>query len=330
VDFANIFGDAFRTALGPVAAAYAVAGIGLNLQFGFTGLLNFGHVAFLLAGAYGMAITVDQGGPLWLGVIAGIAAAVVLGLVFGLPTLRLRSHYLAIVTIAVGEVLRIIVRSPGEESITGGVFGLQRFANGFFEANPFEGGRVGWGSFSYTTRSLWVMVLAWPTVFICAYLVRYLTRSPWGRVLRAIREDEDAARSLGKNVFAFKLQSLIIGGAIGALAGMLLAIDRQDVRPDTFLPVVTFAIYTIVILGGTGSSPLGPILGAVIYWFVIQFTDSFLREGIGSNVIPSSVISINDIAAIRFGLVGVALMLLMVFRPQGILGKREEVILESQ
>ena len=112
MDFGDIFGDAFRTAFGPVAAAYAVAGIGLNLQFGFTGLLNFGHVAFLLAGAYGMAITVDQGGPLWLGVIVGILAAVVLGLVFGLPTLRLRSHYLAIVTIAVGEVLRIIVRPP--------------------------------------------------------------------------------------------------------------------------------------------------------------------------------------------------------------------------
>ena len=116
---------------------------------------------------------------------------------------------------------------------------------------------------------------------------------------------------------------------IGALAGMMLAIDRQDVRPDTFLPVVTFAIYTIVILGGPGSR-LGPLLGAVIYWFVIQFTDSFLREGIVSGWIPTSVISVEDIGAVRFAFVGLALILLMAFRPQGILGKREEVILESQ
>ena len=97
------------------------------------------------------------------------------------------------------------------------------------------------------------MTIGWVVAAVCLIIVGMLVRSPWGRVLRAIREDEDAARSLGKNVFAYKLQSLVSAGSIGALAGMVLAIDRQDVQPDTFLPVVTFVVYTIVILGGPGT-----------------------------------------------------------------------------
>ena len=183
MDWAEVFGDAARTAVGPVAAAYAIAAVGLNLQFGYTGLLNFGHVAFLLAGAYGTAITVDQGGPLWLALPVGVAAAVVLGLIFGLPTLRLRSHYLAIVTIAAAEVIRILVRGPGEQSLTGGVFGIQRFADDFFDINPFPAGSVGWGSFSFTQRGLWVLTIGWIVAAVCLIIVGMLTRSPWGRVL---------------------------------------------------------------------------------------------------------------------------------------------------
>jgi len=324
----NVLGDSLRTAFGPIAAAYALAAVGLNLHFGFTGLLNFGHVAFLMTGAYGTAITVDQGGSLWLGLLVGTVAAVIVGLLFGLPTLRLRAEYLAILTIAAGEVLRTLVRSGGEDSLTHGVFGITRFANDFFRLNPFGDGRYGWGRFSYTERGLWVLVVGWSLVAVTTLLVYALTRSPWGRVLRAIREDEDAARSLGKNVFAYKLQSLVIGGFIGALAGMLLAIDRQSVNPDTFLPVITFAIFAIVILGGPGSR-LGPIVGAVVYWFIIEFTDGTLREAIAEGWIPESVVDPTDVGAVRFVLVGVLLILLMVYRPQGILGRREEVLLDA-
>src|SRR5688572_24406899 len=118
----TILFDALRTAFGPIAAAYALAALGLNLQFGYTGLLNFGHVAFLLAGAYGAALTVGNGGSLWLGFGVGVAVAVVLGLIFGLPTLRLRAEYLAIVAIASGEVLRVLVRPGDRDSFTHGVF----------------------------------------------------------------------------------------------------------------------------------------------------------------------------------------------------------------
>ncbi|MGQ0802609.1 MAG: branched-chain amino acid ABC transporter permease [Actinomycetota bacterium] len=329
MDIVEVLADATRVAIGPLAAAYALAAVGLNLQFGYTGLLNFGHVAFLMVGAYGTAITVDQGGPLWLGLLVGVVAAVALGLLFGLPTLRLRADYLAIVTIAAAEVLRIVIRGPGEDSLTRGVFGIQRFGNGFFDLNPFPNGEYGIGRVSFTERGLWVLTVGWSLVAIFTVLVLLLTRSPWGRVLRAIREDEDAARSLGKNVFVLKLQSLVIGGVIGALAGMLLAIDRQSVNPDSYLPVVTFAVYTVLILGGPASR-LGPIVGAVVYWFVIQFTEGFAREAIRAGWIPESVLDEADIGALRFALVGLGLMLLMIFRPQGILGKREEVLIDAQ
>jgi branched-chain amino acid transport system permease protein len=329
MDLANVFFDSLRTAVGPVAAAYALAAVGLNLQFGYTGLLNFGHVAFMMIGAYGTAVTVDQGGPLWLGLLVGVVLAVVLGLLFGLPTLRLRLEYLAILTIAAGEVLRTLVRAGGEDSLTRGVFGIQRFADDFFSINPFDPGRYGWGRFAFSERSLWVMVVAWSLVILATGMVVILSRSPWGRVLRAIREDEDAARSLGKNVFAFKLQSLVIGGVLGALAGMLLAIDRQSVNPDSFLPVITFAIFAIVILGGQGTR-LGAVLGAVVYWFIIQFTDRFIREALAEGWIPGSFIDSTDVGAVRFVLVGLMLMALMIWRPQGILGRREEVLLDAE
>jgi neutral amino acid transport system permease protein len=329
MDVVEILADALRTAFGPLGAAYALAAIGLNLQFGYTGLLNFGHVAFLMIGAYGTAITVDQGGSLWLGLLVGVLAAVVLGLVFGLPTLRLRVDYLAIVTIAGAEVLRTIIRAGDEDSLTRGVFGIQRFANDFYDLNPFSPGRYGWGRFSYSARGLWVLVVGWALVLLCTVFVSLLVRSPWGRVLRSIREDEDAARSLGKNAFAYKIQSLVVGGVIGGLAGRLVAIDRQSVNPDSYLPVVTFAIFTVVILGGPASR-LGPIVGALVYWFLIVFTDGLLRSMIEEDWIPESVIGRNDVGAVRFMLVGLGLMLLMIFRPQGILGKREEVIVDAR
>jgi neutral amino acid transport system permease protein len=328
MDIVGILVDSMRTAFGPIAAAYALAAIGLNLQFGFTGLLNFGHVAFLMTGAYGTAITVDQGGSLWLGFLVGIVVTIALGLLFGLPTLRLRVEYLAIVTIAASEVLRVIIRSGERDSLTHGVFGIPQFAGDFYDQNPFDPGRYGWGRLAYSERQLWLMVCAWLLVIIAVGAVSLLVRSPWGRVLRAIREDEDAARSLGKNVFSFKLQSLVLGGVLGGLAGMVLAVERASITPDSFLPALTFSIFAVVILGGTGSR-VGPIFGAIVYWFVIQFADRFLRSAVAEDWSVFNKLSNEDIGAVRFGLVGLLLVLLMVFRPQGAFGRREEVLLDA-
>ena len=206
MDLVAILRDGLLAMIGPVTAAYVIAAISLNLQFGYTGLLNFGQVAFLMVGAYGTAITVEIGGPLWLGIVVGLLCGVALGALLGLPTLRLRADYLAITTIAVAEVLRLIFRSSWAEPVTNGVFGIQGFATAFFDLNPFPGGEVyGFGSWLVTGRRLWVMIVGWTLVLLLLLLTRRLINSPWGRVLKAVREDEDATRSLGKDVFGYKL-----------------------------------------------------------------------------------------------------------------------------
>jgi neutral amino acid transport system permease protein len=317
----DVIGSALKTAVGVPAAAYALAAIGLNVHYGYTGLLNFGQVAFMMVGAYGTAVTVTEGGPLWLGIIVGVGLAVVLGLVFGLPTLRLRADFLAITTIAAAEILRLLFRSSTFEPITRGVFGIQRFANSFYAINPIPEGQYGIGRFSFPARNLWPILVAWTAVAACTIFVRILMRTPWGRVLRGIRDDEDAVRSLGKDVFRFKLQSLILGGVVGSFAGMLLAIDTQAVNPDTYISGITFFAYTILVLGGAGTT-LGPVVGAIVFWFILSLTDGLLTE-----YVPRSVLSLQAIASLRFALVGLALILLMAFRPQGMFGSREEAIL---
>ncbi|MCU1381236.1 MAG: branched-chain amino acid transporter permease [Acidimicrobiales bacterium] len=321
MDLGNIVFPAIRAAIGVPAAAYALAALGLNVHFGYTGLSNFGQVGFMLVGAYGTAITVDNGGPLWLGVLVGIGAAVILGLLLGLPTLRLRADYLAIVTIATAEILRLLTRTQRLSGLTKGVFGIQRFANDFYRINPIPDGRYGIGQVSFSARNLWVILVGWGLVALVSLLTFLLVRSPWGRVLKSIREDEDAARSLGKSVFTYKLQSLVLGGVFGALAGILLAIDTQSVNPDTYLAVVTFFAYTVLVLGGP-AKVLGPVLGSVVFWLLLQLTDGILREGFN--------MSGGDVGAIRFALVGLGLMLLMIFRPQGIIGTREGAVLDDR
>jgi branched-chain amino acid transport system permease protein len=328
MDPVGILVEAGRAAIGVPAAAYALSAIGLNLQFGYTGLLNFGHVGFMLVGAYGMAITVDQGGPLWLGFIVGLALAALLGILIGIPTLRLRADYLAIVTIAMGEILRLLARSRFAAPLTKGVFGIQRFADDFFALNPLPRGRYGVGTFRFDQRTMWVVIVGWVLVVVVTLLVRRLVRSPWGRVIRAIREDEDAARSLGKNVFAYKMQSLMIGGSIGALAGMYLAIDQQNVTPDAYVPLLTFYAFTIVIMGGPGTL-WGPAVGSILFWFLFEVLDGLMTGAMAEGWF-GTLLESTDIGPIRFALFGIGLMWLMAYRPQGLFGSREEGLIDGR
>jgi neutral amino acid transport system permease protein len=325
MDFSALFANAFRAAVGPEAAVYALAAIGLNVHFGYTGLLNFGQVGFMLVGAYGIAVTVATfGGPLWLGVLVGIVLAVLLALLLGIPTLRLRADYLAIVTIAAAEILRFVFRSSPARPVTGGVFGLQQFAGQFYALNPLPVRSYGIGPVMFSHRRFWVVLVGWALVALCALIVWALMRSPWGRVLKSIREDEDAARSLGKNVFSYKMQSLVIGGVMGGIAGMVFALNQQAVNPDTYLPIITFYAYTILILGGP-ARVIGPIVGSILFWFLLAATDAFLRQGSAAGFIP---LGTGGIGAVRFTLVGLGLMLLMAFRPQGIFGDKREMQLD--
>jgi neutral amino acid transport system permease protein len=328
MDVMGVLADASRAAVGPEAVVFALAAIGLNLHYGYTGLLNLGQVGFMLLGAYGVAVTVSVfGGPLWLGLVVAGILATLLALLLGIPTLRLRSDYLAISTIAVAELLRLFVRAGFAEPVTGGVFGLTEFARGFYAFNPIPAGRYGIGRFGFDERRLWLLVVGWLLVVLATLLVRALVRSPWGRVVMAIREDEAVATSLGKPVFGYKLQSLVVGGVIGAAGGAVLVIGQQAVIPETFIAGVTFFAYTVLILGGRGQL-LGPVVGSVVFWFVLALSDSALRQAIDVGYVPEGLIGTEEVGIVRFMIVGVGLMFLMVFRPQGILGRRAESRLE--
>lgn len=316
--------DGLRDAFAVPACIYALASVGLNVQFGYAGLLNFGHVASGLVGAYGAAITVNSGGPLWLGIIIGVAAAAVLGLLLGLPTLRLRADYLAIATISVAEILRVVANSARLQSVTGGPIGINNVADDFFDINPIPRGRYGWGSFSYNQNTLWTMLVGWSLVAIACLIVWRLTRSPWGRLLKAVREDEEATRALGKNVFGMKLQAFVLGSVFGGIAGILFAFDGGFVKPDFFVAQTTFNWYLVVILGGV-ATVLGPPVGAIVFWFVISLFNSLLSQAIGAD--GWWIISSTDTGAVRYVLVGLAIVLLLVFRPQGILGNKEEALI---
>lgn len=325
---------AFQTSLaqlvGPSAIFYALLAIGLNLHFGYTRLINFGQIGFALLGGYGVGImAVKYDLPLWLGSIIGIAAAGVLALVLGLPTLRLRADYLAIVTIAAGEILRLIFRSTSTDSFTGSTNGLFGYADGFYSLSPFDNGKqYSFLGVKFQGSDLWSMVVGWILVLALCLLVFLLVRSPWGRVLKAVREDEDAARSVGKNAYFYKMQALVLGGCIGGLAGVFNALQTQSLNPDFFSTAQTFFAYGALILGGA-ATVFGPVVGAMLFWFLLSIPDVLLRQATsGDN--PILDLSQQQVGAIRYVLLGIAIALMMVFRPQGILGNKREVQLDAK
>ena len=330
MDWTRIINNGLEASVGLQAVVFALAAIGLNVQFGYTGLLNFGQSGFLAVAAYGLAVTVSTYDlPMWLGIIIGLLGAVVLALLLGIPTLRLRADYLAIVTIAAAEIIRLTVRSVTFEETFGGSDGRQAFAGDFYAINPYPVGEYNLGPFGFNERLMWVLTVGWVLVGLSCLVVFLLMRSPWGRVLRAIREDEDAVRSLGKNVYAYKMQSLIIGGVLGCLGGFIYALGQASIQPDIFGTDTTFFAYTVLILGGA-ARVAGPVVGAMIFWVVLSLTDNILNEAIDAGYISSSVINNTQVGQFRFMLVGLLLMLLMIFRPQGIFGDRREIALDAR
>jgi branched-chain amino acid transport system permease protein len=310
------FGEIFS----PTTAAYALATIGLAVHFGFTGLLNFGQAGFMAIGGYAFAITsVKWHWPLYGSVLATIVAATIFALILGIPTLRLRADYLSIVTIAAAEIIRLSVKTPEFSSVTGGSEGINGAAAAFNATNPLPVGRFGFGVLTYTSDQWWVRIVGWGLVGLAALLVFLLIRSPWGRVIRGIREDEDAVRSLGKNVYSYKMQALVLGGVFGGLAGALFILPRS-LQPDNYGTQLTFFLYTILLLGGA-ATVFGPVIGSIIFWVTLSLSDGLLSLGVNAHVIP--IASIQQ-GPIRFVIVGVALMILVIFRPQGIFGNKKD------
>jgi branched-chain amino acid transport system permease protein len=330
VDWTRILVNALEAAVGLQAVVFALAAIGLNVHFGYTGLLNFGQSAFLAVAAYGMAVTVSTFDlPLWLGLLIGLGLAVILALLLGVPTLRLRADYLAIVTIAAAEIVRLIARSVTFEDTLGGSDGRQAFAGDFYAINPYSVGEYNIGRFGFNERQMWVLTVGWTLVVIACIVVFLLMRSPWGRVLKAIREDEDAVRSLGKNVYGYKMQSLIIGGVLGCLGGFIYGLGQASIQPDIFGTATTFFAYTVLIMGGA-ARVASPVVGAALFWVLLSLTDNVLNEAIRADYIPASVINNTQVGQFQLMLVGLLLMMLMIFRPQGIFGDRRELAIDAR
>lgn len=330
MDILDILRAALQQALGPQAIVFALAAIGLNIHFGYTGLLNFGQAGFVAVGAYGLAVSVVTfGAPFWLGLVMGIVAPLVLALILGAPTLRLRADYLAIVTIAAAEVLRFVFGAVETKETFGGSNGLNGYARPFQELNPYSSG-IDLGVVAFGRNDLWSLTVGWTLVALCCVLVWALMRSPWGRVLRSIREDEDAVRSLGKNVFAYKMQALALGGVIGGLGGMFLALKQASVVPSDYSTLMTFYAFAALLLGGA-ARVMGPVLGAILFWFLIAGLGSFFSQSAGAGGwIPTAIMTDTQASLIRYIVLGLAIMLLMIFRPQGILGDRREIAIDGR
>lgn len=327
MDWTRILSQVAGEIVAPTTAAYALAAIGLNIHFGLTGLLNMGQAGFMLLGAYGFAIATIAGWPLWAAVLVAVATAVVFALILGIPTLKLRGDYLAIVTIAAAEIVRLIGRSTSMTAITGGNAGLagEQYKYTFENLSPFPDGNFALGPWSYSnnlSNSWWLRIVAWVLVGLACLLVWRLMNSPWGRVLKGVREDEAAVRSLGKNVFAYKMQSLVLGGVLGAVAGILFVLPRA-VQADSLGRPVTFYIWTILLLGGA-AAVFGPVLGSILLWTVLMLIKTVMRD-----VVPASVMRPEQIEMFGWVLVGIALMLLVIFRPQGILGDKKELAIND-
>lgn len=358
------------------AGVYGIFALGLNLQWGFTGLINFGVVGFMTLGAYTSVLLSLTGVPFILAVLSGAILAAILGLLIGLSTLRLREDYLAIVTIGVSELVRLVALN--EEWLTKGALGLRKYPLPLnIEANlpikflliailtllaiyaewtlyknlayewkqnkeiqgksyqprkPFS--LIIWGviatalillvyitgtvSLYFYTYKAGLMVLVLLVLALIYAILEFLVNSPWGRILKAIREDEEIPRALGKNVLLYKLQSFMLGGAIAGIAGAFFAWQLTTIYPDKFDPLITFNTWIIVVLGGSGSNA-GTILGAIIFWSYDSLT-RFVLPQLG-------ILSPSQAGYFRIMIIGLILMILMVWRPQGILGKKEELTL---
>jgi branched-chain amino acid transport system permease protein len=296
-----------------VALINAIACLGLNLQWGFAGLFNVGVAGFVAIGAYATALLTaapaagrigGYGLPIPLGWAAAMLAAGAVAAVVGRLTLRLRADYLAITTFGIAATLQLVALNA--EHLTGGPFGIA------FIPRPFAA-MAGEGT-AFGLANLALVVAVTGTVF--AALER-LTRSPWGRLLRAVREDEAAAASLGKSPDRTRLQAFVLGAMLMGLAGAVQAQFFGFIAPDNYLPTLTFQIWVMLVLGGSGNNR-GAVLGAVLVWALWTLSGSAFAA-----VLPPDWQT--RAAALRIVAIGVVLSGVLLLRPRGLLGEATTV-----
>lgn len=370
---AGFRGDGFVSRLQTVtffATIFAMLALALNLQWGYAGLANLGIAGFMAVGVYTMALlsmpsdasVPGLGLPLPIGMLGGFLMATAIGALAALPALRLRADYLAIVTLAFGEIIRRIARSRQFETFDvggttlgfGGINGLR------LPRNPVE--RVLYDDTGTPTSVgelvldvgeslgirqtvvesiLYVILLVIVTVLLYLLLVR-VVNSPFGRVLKAIREDELAASSLGKDTRKFKVKAFALGCGLMGLVAMLWFMQRGSVSPDTLEPELTFFIFVALILGGSGSNT-GAVVGGIVFAALLWEGPGYIQRIVDANFDrPSQPDTIFDgfrsfeqfigyffsdvnITAFQFVVLGVILIYLMQQRPDGLLGHRVEI-----
>ncbi|MDH3690161.1 MAG: branched-chain amino acid ABC transporter permease [Gammaproteobacteria bacterium] len=271
-----------------VTCIFAMLAMSLDLQVGSCGLVNFGQVVFLCVGAYTTAIALDKGINPFLSVVLAMFVCTLVGLVLSLTVRNLSGTYWGILSLSLAEVVRLVMLN--ERWIADGANGLSVI----------------------TTLPYFNVIVIGCTIFVYG-LLRILVGSPFGRVIRMIREGDRLPQALGKNVLVFKMETMAIGGAIGGLAGALYAFLNSYISPDDCLPIETFIIWAMVILGGRGNVT-GIILGTVIIQILF----------VGSRFLPNIVgIEPDTLSALRMVLIGALIMLVMMFRPEGALPERK-------
>ncbi|MGF7158749.1 branched-chain amino acid transport system permease protein [Rhodoligotrophos appendicifer] len=274
---------------------YMLMASGLALQYGFTGLINFGYVGFFAIGAYTSAILSMQGVPLPLTFLAATLLAAVVAYPLGIITLRLSGDYLAIITLGFSESLRMVLQK--EEWLTRGVHGIPGIPRVFDNwAGPVSG----------DLTLLGLLLIVNIGVFV---LMRHLITSPFGRVIASIRDNEVAVSALGKNPASFKTRSLMLGSALGGLAGAFQAHYVTFISPEQFVPLITFYVWIAIILGGAGRIS-GIIVGTIILLTFLEGS-RFLRDFVGG-------VSEVQLASVRFWIIGMALICTIIYRPQGL------------
>ncbi|WP_353633409.1 branched-chain amino acid ABC transporter permease [Halobacterium sp. NMX12-1] len=354
-----------------LSAVYGIVVLALNIQWGYAGLFNIGVAGFMAVGAYTAAMLSSApsgmppglGLPLPVGILGGMLAATVVGLVAALPALRLKADYLAIVTVALSEIIRIVYNTPAFADITGGASGFDNLptspVNTLLLRDPTstisEPTAVGSVVFSLFEQFGIQRFTAINTVYtvgvLVALLVVYLIlertgKSPYGRVLKAIREDETAAQSLGKDTQNFKVRAFALGCGLMGLAGILWFAmgPRASITPTAFRPNITFYIFIALIIGGAGSNT-GSVLGGALFASLLFeappvvrniITDAFdvsadpanlveaLAPIVSGNLAPLAGFLLNNIDTLRFMGMGLLLVVLVQRRPDGLLGARKE------
>jgi ABC-type branched-subunit amino acid transport system permease subunit len=296
----------FLVYLVTIGGIWGILALSLNLQYGIAGLVNLGHVAFFMLGAYTSTILVVVFGlPIWFGILSGAVAAALFGVLLALPAANLKEDYWAISTLAAAEIVRIIFLNTPLGPYSGeafGVSGIPRPLRDWFAAQ-------GYGLAAY---NLFYMVLVLVVLALSFALVTYIARSPVGRSMKALREGDEVPLALGKSAGGLRIRVMAIGGVLGGLAGALFAHYNAYISPEYFLPLETFIVWAMVILGGPGN-----FAGALVGTFIIQALYNSTRF-----LAPLLDIDAQVLGPLRMIAIAALIILVILFMPRGILPER--------